>query len=194
MGPLQPSGARSLGLIALWLALAAACSTGQSVVGGGADVGVVNDLGADAFDAPDVPAAPDVPSGCRADGDCAGNEMGLRVCDASSGRCVACLPSRDTCPSDQHCAAGTNVCVAGCHDDQGCAVASGADAGAVDGGLGGDRGRCNAATNTCVQCVVDDHCPAGTRCAGNQCVPGCDAARACPAGLTCCGGGCVDTA
>nr|MBK7066715.1 hypothetical protein [Deltaproteobacteria bacterium] len=187
MGDLHMLRARSLGLLALWAALAAACSTGQSVVGGPADATVVNDLG------PADTGTPDVATGCRTDPDCAGNAMGLRVCDATSGRCVACLPSRDTCPSDQHCAAGTNVCVAGCHDDQGCLVTSGADAGAADGGLGSERSRCNVATHSCVQCVVDDHCPAGTRCTGSVCVPGCDAARACPTGLTCCSGGCVDT-
>ncbi len=200
MGPIYSASARALGLLVLGAALAVACSSNQSVIGGtvdaGTDVVVVNDLGVPDNGAVDVgtPDRPDVSSGCRANADCAANSAGLRVCDTASGLCVACLPSNDTCPADQHCVAGMNVCASGCRNDDGCAVTPTGDGGTPDGGVSVERGRCNVATNSCVQCVINDHCPAGTRCAGNQCVPGCDAARACPTGLTCCDGGCVDTA
>ena len=63
------------------------------------------------------------------------------------------------------------------------------------GGDGGVPARiCDTSARRCVQCRVDDHCPAGTRCVGAVCVPGCSPTRACAAPATCCDGACVDTA
>jgi hypothetical protein len=42
------------------------------------------------------------PSRCAADGDCLGNAGGP-VCDVTSGRCIGCRVSPDSCPADQHC-------------------------------------------------------------------------------------------
>ncbi|MFO0627979.1 MAG: hypothetical protein U0325_20555 [Polyangiales bacterium] len=169
-----------------------ACASGESVVGApdaARDAGVTRDVPAiDAVDVtrPDVPAldTPDVPARCTGDNDCARSASG-GVCDTASGRCVRCTSTRDTCPGSQHC--DLNTCVDGCHTDEGCAVR--ADAG-VDGGVAG--GVCDVANHRCVACVRDEHCPAGTLCMSNRCVPGCSEARACPSGLSCCGGGCVD--
>jgi hypothetical protein len=88
--------------------------------------------------------------------------------------------------------ASTNTCQLGCRGDDACLQLS-ADAGVGDGGVSLPR-RCDTQSRRCVACVTDEHCPIGTRCMGNACVPGCDATRGCPTGQTCCGGGCFDTA
>jgi hypothetical protein len=175
------------------------CS-GNSVVGGPEDGGTT-DLGVDApamdvamdvgFDAGprdtgvDVPADTG-PSLCRSDNDCAGNELGLTACDTATGRCVACTPTSDRCPTGEYCDPMALRCTAGCRDDMACA-ASGADAGAA-------MPRCDTTTRRCVACTADSHCAPGTLCRGNECVPGCSEAQPCAAGRACCNGGCVDTA
>ncbi|MBI5515579.1 MAG: hypothetical protein HY909_17495 [Deltaproteobacteria bacterium] len=117
---------------------------------------------------------------CGADGDCAGNPGGA-VCDTATGRCVGCVTTRDTCPAGQYCVASSGTCAPGCADDRGCA-----------GDAGARGARCDPMTHGCVECVADEHCPAGRLCVGSVCVAGCTAARACPSGQSCCGGACVD--
>ncbi|MDO9017600.1 MAG: hypothetical protein Q7V43_11865 [Myxococcales bacterium] len=213
----------SLLAAALLGALAAGCSTGLSVVGGpdaGADAGKpdrgdldVVTLDAPGMDAPDAPGmdtpdapemdAPDAPADvppdvpvdvvtrCATSADCAGNPAG-GACDVDTGRCVPCVPGADTCPVGQYCSG--NTCVAGCRNDEACAPAGGGDGGVADGGAGLPRaGRCNVPTRACVECVVDEHCPAGLLCVGNVCVSGCTEARPCPGLLQCCTGACIDT-
>ncbi len=133
---------------------------------------------------------PDSPRSCRASNDCASNELGLRVCDTSSGRCVQCTPGEDICSPTQYCVAATNTCQLGCRSDEACLSLAG-DAGVSDAGINLPR-RCEMSSRRCVACVTDEHCPIGTRCMGNACVPGCDSSRGCPEGSTCCGGGCID--
>ena len=173
------------------VAIASLCTLGCSwdwdryTPGASADAG--SDLGA-SMDAP--MDAPDALARCASDDECARASADRPVCEASTGRCVACSPARDTCGAGRYCAAD-NTCAAGCNSDQGCAGA-GSDGGVGDAGPG--SGRCDLASHSCVQCVVNEHCPIGTRCVDRACVPGCDASRGCPAGRACCGGGCVDTA
>ena len=180
----------SLGLIAG--CVVAGCD-GASVVGGGP-----MDASADAFDvfdagSPDVGMdVADVPFRCTSNAACMGNAGGA-VCDVSSGRCVQCVATADTCPAGAYCDGAMNRCVPGCRDDDGCAPGVVGDAGVSDGGTP-RGGRCNVATRACVECLNDTHCPAGTLCAGNVCAPGCNPMRACPTGQTCCSGACVDTA
>ncbi len=193
-------------ILALVVLASVACSTGNSVVGGPTDSAVTDiaeldrgTLDAPALDAPalDVPAldvaldvvldAPvDAPFRCTTNADCAGNTAGS-VCDVTTGACVQCVASADTCPTGQYCVTASNTCAAGCRDDDACAAVS------TDGGTSSATPRCNVATRACVACVTDDHCPAGNLCVGNLCVVGCNATRACPTGQTCCSGGCVDT-
>jgi alpha-tubulin suppressor-like RCC1 family protein len=185
---------------------------GDAVVGGRFDA-ATDDLVADdravdapdvfdAFDAPDITAKdvadeadagppPDTgPPRCTSDEQCSGGGTGQPYCDPIVGRCVRCVPGeRDRCPASQHCDPMTYECAPGCRSDEGCAAPADGG-GAPDGGASATR--CDRAMNRCVECVTDDHCPAGNVCAGNRCVRGCDATRACPSGETCCGGGCVD--
>jgi len=128
-------------------------------------------------------AAPDDgPTGCRDNTDCGADEMGNRVCDTATGRCVACTASnRGSCTAGQYCTPA-NRCEAGCATDMDCAAA---DAG-VD--------HCNVATHTCVTCARDADCAAGFLCATNgNCVPGCNVGHPCATGQACCAGACVDT-
>jgi hypothetical protein len=200
--------------LALLAALFSAACTGLPVVGGVVadapdatdvtlDLGDTTDLGDDTLDAADAPdvsdgsdapdvsddAAPDGPSRCVADADCAATPA-TPVCDAPSGRCVACAAGRDACPDGRYCDTASQTCLAGCRDDDACARAAG-DAG-VDASAVPLASRCNPATRACVECVVDAHCPAGLLCVGNTCVMGCTAARPCPGTQTCCAGACVD--
>jgi len=179
----------------------AACGDGRSVVGGPPDAG-----GADAFamdvptiDAPEVPSidapaqdvpedlvdapATDVPFRCAANADCMGSPTG-NVCDVSSGRCVECLPASDTCPAERYCDV-SNRCLTGCRDDDACRRA-----GPIDGGV--PTTRCLPSTRACVECITDEHCPAGSLCVGNSCAAGCNATRPCPTGQACCAGACAD--
>ncbi|MBI5516217.1 MAG: hypothetical protein HY909_20700, partial [Deltaproteobacteria bacterium] len=125
----------------------------------------------------------EAPFRCGADGDCRGRPEG-EVCDGTTGRCVPCLTTRDTCGAGRYCDGAAGRCADGCADDRGCAAA-GADGGALPR-------RCDTPRHACVDCVTDEHCPPGTLCVGNVCVVGCTAARPCPTGQTCCAGACVD--
>ncbi|MDB4929645.1 MAG: uncharacterized protein JWM10_2129, partial [Myxococcaceae bacterium] len=192
----------TVGLVCAW---SLGCSDGATVVGGDAgddavdappidvvDVPAIDAVDVPAIDAVDVPAidavdvpAVDVPFRCADNAACAGNAGGA-VCEVATGRCVQCVAGADTCPAGSYCVAGSNVCARGCRNDEGCAAGLGSD-----GGAGPGR-RCDLTTRACVECVTDEHCPAGTLCVGNACVVGCTAARACPAGQSCCSGACVD--
>ncbi len=130
----------------------------------------------------DVVPADMGPPRCTGDGDCVGNSGGP-VCDVSSGMCIGCRTSPDSCPASQHCDGASMRCVAGCRADEGCMTG--------DAGTGGLR--CETTSHACVQCVTDTHCPMGNLCVGNLCVTGCTPERGCPGGQTCCGGACVDT-
>ncbi len=162
----------------------AACTDGQSVVGGRLDATLADTPAPDV--APDLPApdvAPDATDarvGCGANADCVGNAGGA-VCDVPSGRCVECVTS-DACPAGRYCGAA-NRCLAGCRDDASCTMT-------VDGGAA--MRRCDPMTRACVDCLTDDQCAPGTRCVSNACVPGCSPTRACPAGQACCAGACAD--
>ncbi|MEZ4405981.1 MAG: hypothetical protein R3A52_05850 [Polyangiales bacterium] len=172
-------------LAALITALAlAACSGGSEIPAtrDAAATDIATDIAADI--SPDV--TPDA-GGCRADDDCASDPSGARACDTATGRCVACVPERDTCPADQHCVAATHACSPGCRSDEGCSTATTGDAGAPDGGVV-SNGRCDTAAHACVDCVTDDHCPPGLLCVGHACVVGCTATSRCPDGQTCCPG------
>ncbi len=180
----------------LVVALAAsACSSDNLVAGvdggGSVDVPIItNDLGA-TIDAPvdvstiDAPAV-DVPFRCASEADCSGNTTGS-VCDVATGRCVACTAARDVCPTGQRCDDASHACVAGCRDDSSCATTTGADSSV------GARRRCDLNSRACVDCLVNDDCPAGTLCVGNLCVAGCAGGSRCPTGQSCCAGACVDT-
>ncbi|MBL8601931.1 MAG: hypothetical protein JNK72_08405 [Myxococcales bacterium] len=192
-------------LASLGLAVFSLGCDGESVVGGPldggrADVSVdlgVSDLGAldadldagdtgggDAADVVDAAEAGDVgPSGCARNDDCANSPDG-RVCDLMTGRCVGCVATNDTCPNEQHCDPVTSRCVAGCRNDEGCVSPGGADGGVASG-------HCDTATNSCVACVTDAHCPSGRLCRGNVCVAACSV-NGCPTGQSCCEGACVD--
>ena len=212
MNSCTPSWRLALGAALLGASLAG-CADGPSVVGGPADAAVANDLAVDvAADVPtDVPvdlgapmdaapdAAPDAPMDvgmdtpadvgpprCMSAADCMTNP-GRGACDTTTGRCVQCVASSDTCPATEHCNGATNTCEPGCRSDEGCAPSGGP----TDGGAA-PQNRCDTVNHTCVQCVVNEHCPSGTLCVGSVCVMGCTAERACPSGQTCCTGACVD--
>jgi len=144
---------------------------------GGSDSSVVSDAAVE-----DGGARP-----CKANFEC--TSPGAKVCDTAAGKCVQCTKANDTaCPATEHCDATTNTCVAGCKNDQGCKADG--DAG-TDGAVAARR--CDTAANTCVECLADVDCPAGSLCAGKVCSAGCSETKACPVGQTCCTGACVDT-
>jgi hypothetical protein len=90
----------------------------------------------------------------------------------------------ESCAPGLRCDIASGACIAGCDEDRDCAGASG------DGGATSQR--CESVSHQCVECVRDEHCPAGFLCVGNLCAAGCNGSRACPAGQSCCGGACVD--
>ena len=184
-------------------ALAVGCAN-NSVVGGVPDAAAdvpVSDISArvdaSSLDAPTIDAvdvtAPDLvdappgdlgPTPCTRSEQCVGDPAGP-ACDTARGRCVPCTDAEDRCPTGQYCVPMMQSCQPGCRDDNACVTAAG------DGGV--TRRRCDLSSRQCVECVIDDHCPAGNLCVGNLCVAGCSGTRACPTGQTCCMGGCVDT-
>ncbi len=137
-----------------------------------------------ALDATDAPPPDMGPARCATSADCAGNPGGP-ACDTATGACVPCTDAEDRCPAGQYCVPMMRSCQVGCRDDVACAASTG------DGGV--SQRHCNLSNRQCVECVTDEHCPAGTLCVGNLCVAGCTAGRACPTGQTCCDGACVDT-
>ncbi len=96
---------------------------------------------------------------CVTNGDCADSGSGT-ACDTTTGRCVECVATADTCPAGRYCVESTQRCAAGCRNDDGCVGAVG------DGGVAA-AGRCDVATHACVACVTDSHCPPGNLCVGS---------------------------
>jgi Fibrinogen beta and gamma chains, C-terminal globular domain len=132
--------------------------------------------------APDTSDATDArPGACRDNTDCGSNEFGYRICDATTGMCVACTSAnRGSCASGEYCTPA-NRCEAGCGADADCAR---------DGGIF----RCDTARHVCVGCTRDDQCAPGSICGADaMCVPGCNAGHACADGDACCAGACRDT-
>ena len=175
------AGLRRPALLLGLLALGAGCTSSPTPTPLDAAPDVVMEAGMD------MPEAP--PPRCTSNAMCVG-QLGRPVCDTASGNCVSCMSNAMLCPATEYCNPATGACVTGCSRDEGCATAGG-DAG-VDGGAGG-ASRCDTVTHMCVQCVINDHCPAGSVCRGSTCAPGCSAARACPTGQSCCDGACIDT-
>ncbi len=139
------------------------------------------DDGVDQADIPivdqDAPIPVDVHR-CMSFMDCAG-VPGAMQCDFGSGLCVQCLPSDDTCPSDQHCDGPTRTCLPGCRTDLGCPS---------DGGVL----HCDVAAHRCVECFGTAECISGSVCVAGRCIVGCDTIRPCAAGQTCCANQCAD--
>ncbi|MEI8255059.1 MAG: hypothetical protein WCJ30_05240, partial [Deltaproteobacteria bacterium] len=136
------------------------------------------DEGVDQPDVPiDAPIPPDVHR-CMSFADCAG-VPGATQCDFGSGLCVQCLPSDDTCPSDQHCDSPTRTCLPGCRTDLGCPS---------DGGIL----HCDVASHRCVECLGTPECLDGKVCVAGHCIVGCDTLRPCAAGVACCANTCAD--
>jgi Stigma-specific protein, Stig1 len=189
-------------LLALSLALAS-CSDvefGESVVGGDladvaptVDVQSTLDATLDASVDATVDGGLDSGDASKSDGGrrCLSNaectDAAARVCDVTSGRCVQCTPSNDTCPRGQYCNATTLQCADGCRNDDDCVLPSSGDGGADP------RRYCDIGRHVCLACRRDAECPAGLFCAGGECTTACTATRPCADGLTCCGGACTDT-
>jgi len=203
------------GLVGVLTGSLLACS-GRSVVGGDASTPVdapITDVAMDtpAMDAPldtgPADTAPDTatdtlsdtpsdtpadagpadvgPLRCTTAADCTGNPAGP-ACDTDTGRCVACTPSDDRCPAGQYCVASTLTCTAGCRNDATCQAEP-----LPDGGVAPPR-RCDPIARTCVECLDNTHCAAGSLCVGSVCVAGCSETQGCPSGQSCCAGACVD--
>jgi hypothetical protein len=96
--------------------------------------------------APDVPAVDlplvDAPVRCVQNDDCADPVRPL--CNASTGRCVGCLSSPDTCPLRRYCETATETCLDGCLDDRDCAPIGSVDAGSAPL-------HCDLARHACVE-------------------------------------------
>ena len=146
----------------------------------------------DAFDVTDISdvtdvTTPDLPEvsadlgpRCATSAECADG----RLC-GPDGRCAPCVPSDDRCPAAQHCDPSTLGCVPGCRSDEGCMATPRADGGAAPA-------RCDVARHVCLDCDVDDDCPARSVCRMGQCMVGCNERRGCAPGEVCCTGSCVD--
>ncbi len=122
------------------------------------------------------------PMGCTTNNDCANNPSG-KVCDPSTGACVGCTATSNSCAQGEFCDLVTNTCKTGCSSDADCANDP-------NGYL-----HCETQSSSCVPCLNDAHCAAGTLCSaadGYVCVPGCTPSHDCPSGLQCCSGQCHD--
>ncbi len=135
----------------------------------------------DAPPPPDVgePVA-DVGPGCTSSAECSEG----RLC-GPDGRCVACLPADDRCPTGQYCDPATFACSLGCRADSACAPAT-----LPDGGT--SPARCDLTRHVCLDCNTDDDCAVRSVCRMGQCQPGCNERRGCATGEVCCEGSCVD--
>jgi len=109
------------------------------------------------LDAPSL----DAPVRCVQNDDCA--DPGRPLCNVTTGRCVGCLSSPDTCPLRRYCDTATETCQDGCLDDRDCATVGGGDAGSLPR-------RCDPVRHTCGECFVDADCPPGVACTGGTCV------------------------
>jgi hypothetical protein len=141
---------------------------------GPADTGPADD------GATDAPVGDGAVGACQSNADCASNELGQRVCDSLTGRCVVCTGSdRSACAMGEFCGAD-NRCVPGCARDSDCAADGGARF-------------CDTRRNVCVACTADAQCAPGTVCDNGTCAPGCAPEQACPSGQACCAGACLAT-
>ncbi len=61
---------------------------------------------------------------CKANGDCANDPNGNKLCDVASGKCVACLVTGD-CGAGQFCDPGDHTCHMGCDTDGQCTTDAG---------------------------------------------------------------------
>jgi hypothetical protein len=112
---------------------------------------------------------------CQSSADCADNAVNT-TCDATTGKCVQCVPAADNCPAGQFCQVGVQQCKAGCKGDADC---------------GGDKPTCDKIYHVCEQCQADADCPGGQLCSGGVCTTGCSANKPCvDPSQTCCGGTC----
>ena len=115
---------------------------------------------------------------CKMDSDC--GDPGSPRCDASSGRCVACLPTNDNCGGNQFCVQSNGVwqCMMGCKMDSDCQPAM--DGGTPDAGNAGLVGNFTCCSHVCVDTTADSHnCgKCGVACVNNN---------------SCCGSACADT-
>lgn len=121
------------------------------------------------------------PTGCQTNADCANDPAGP-ICNGDTGECVGCIPVADPavdCGVGSWCVPNVGQCQGGCTGD-------------VDCPQSGTPLVCDLDTHTCVGCVNDDACPAGTICIGQACIPGCSPTHACQPGQSCCGQQCID--
>ena len=99
---------------------------------------------------------------CESDNDC---ELGL-FCQSDSGECVACL-------TDIHCEVN-EVCLEGsCQDTPEEEVDNGGTGDALNectSDADCSYGRCDPATQACVDCLSDNDCPGGYLCSATICV------------------------
>lgn len=118
---------------------------------------------------------------CTTSAACADSGKG-GVCDTTTGACVECTPSEDTCGPGKFCVAATKTCASGCTADSSC--------------LDPSKPKCDTASHICVACLDDSACDAGKVCdpTSKACVSGCSPTKACPTGQTCCGTTCHDLA
>jgi hypothetical protein len=114
---------------------------------------------------------------CSTSAQCATNEVN-KLCDATTGKCVGCLPGSDTCGQGQYCNPSSKQCAAGCKADADCS---------------GEKAHCDPGVHVCKACLVDAQCPAGSLCSKGACVVGCSDSKPCAdASQTCCSGACRD--
>jgi len=173
-GALSSKAACLLAFIGLTTALGACASValGPAPASQGA-----SDGGVDLASPADSAVSADLHAPCTQDADCGG---ATPACDTTTGVCVACTPTDDTCPIGHYCEA-TNTCVVGCRSAADCATDGGAST-------------CQTSTHECVGCVTDNDCALGSLCQSQTCVPGCSATHGCDIGKTCCGTQCESLA
>jgi hypothetical protein len=140
---------------------------------------------------------------CKVDNDCALDASGGRLCDTTTGGCVACMTDAQcTSPAQPHCLTESHHCVE-CASDANCDEANGetctpdthvckvtrcvSDAN-CDGAL-----KCDVASGQCVGCVSNADCSFGGICESQQCVQPatCASSSECLYGTFCQNGACV---
>lgn len=156
---------------------AGGAGTAGSGAGGATATGGSTSTGGDTTTTTTTPT----PTGCQTNADCANDPAGP-ICNGDTGECVGCIPVADPavdCGIGSWCVPNVGQCQGGCTGD-------------VDCPQSGTPLVCDLDTHTCVGCVNDDACPAGTICIGQACIPGCSPTHACQAGQSCCGQQCID--
>lgn len=154
---------------------------------------VVEDAGADAFDAGSVCL-----NCCESDADCSAPTA---FCDPFAGQCVACFVDTD-CTDDNECTsdacsegACTYVASAGGSDCAG-GVCNGDAAEPMciqcldDDMCSGDTARCDVASGTCVACLSPAECDDGNECTSDACTSGVCSNNTLAVSSACSGGVC----